>query len=371
MSKECKIGIIGDSSSLERLFGVHQRNPLSEGGIINWFYTATGAVGGVQYRVWTASLLNSNKALQNASSWVSTYDNNHDNGPEELDIIILSFSVSPSRCFMNDPAFIPAFTWADHYFGSDPSQVAVLLVPVSDSMHHTGDDGKEALITNLIAGEGAYLTKLMAAKRIKFWDNGQLLVKPQGATRSQFPAVLQEDGLKRLCDLYHLETVVERRLVVARNAPFRRNKAASGMGFIHGLVACSLIVAVAAAVLLSFRPLQRITAGFVDPKGPEEVAALRDRIETLANDNKALEDTITEISPKLENATKTIVELNARLDQVNEELTVQNKTASQAEFEKNKCQAKIETMCKTACGGERNNSPFCDDSEYCRTYKLK
>jgi hypothetical protein len=156
-----KIGIVGDSTSLGKLFGQgRQPDPLQEGRFINWQETAYAHhSGGLQCEVFTSALLDNSSNLRAASSWASAID---------LDLVVFSFSALSGRCFVSNPAFSPAFAWADGHFRERQAspQVAVLLVGAGN----VPQPSVEGLITNLVAGS-PYLEALKQAGRVHWWNS--------------------------------------------------------------------------------------------------------------------------------------------------------------------------------------------------------
>ncbi len=126
-----RTGILGDSTSLERLVGVPQQlQVLRHDGHINWVETAAmaAAVGGHHRHgvVYTSSLLDDHRELLRAASGAaSTEEGDH----LDLDLIVFSLAAA-DRCSLEDRHFKAAFQWADAYFEArnKPAQVGVLLV---------------------------------------------------------------------------------------------------------------------------------------------------------------------------------------------------------------------------------------------------
>lgn len=304
-----RTGILGDSTSLERLVGVpKQLQVLRHDGHINWVETAAMAVAvGGHHRhgaVYTSTLLDNHRELLRAASGAdSTEEGDH----LDLDLIVFSLAAA-DRCSLEDRNFKAAFQWADEYFRArnKPAQVGVLLVDyaVNKPSGPARDDDR---IIGIVAGD-PYLEALMRARRIVRWN----------ATTTALYDHDHQEGLPDLSD--DLARVLDdfcRRPMVAFQAasgsPLRRGCGGARAGsdrFVTGLLVCLLAVLVALLVLHLSPSFQALAAGALLPESAAELTRLR------------LENGECEaLTIGLQRDNELLKEINARQKKHNDELT--------------------------------------------------
>ncbi|ELR15961.1 uncharacterized protein ACA1_031590 [Acanthamoeba castellanii str. Neff] len=354
-----RTGILGDSTSLERLVGVpKQLQVLRHDGHINWVETAAmAAAEGGHHRhgaVFTSTLLDNNRELLRvASGAASTEEGDH----LDLDLIVFSFAAA-DRCSLEDRNFKAAFQWADAYFRArnKPAQVGVLLVDYAVNKPAGPARVDDDRIIGLVAGD-PYLEALMRARRIVRWN----------ATTPALDDHDHHDGLPDLSDdLARVLADFCRRPVVSLQAASGSSlrggsggARAGGDRFVNGLLVCSLAVLVALLVLHLSPSLQALAAGALLPESAAELTRLR--LENgaqeamtvgLQKDNELLKEINARQKKHNDELTKDVTDLkhrNTRLQAQVDQLTAAQLAATQTLTDRTLV---ISSLCQGCCQGE-------------------
>jgi hypothetical protein len=201
--------------------------------------------------------------------------------------VVFSFSALSGRCFVSDPAFSPAFAWADGHFRERQAspQVAVLLVGAGN----VPQPSVEGLITNLVAGS-ASLEALKQAGRVHWW-NSEL---PALADTAE--AVVGELALDQPQELseqmLHALTSLLQRPAVARlpgGSPGTRSvRSETRNRFATGFLVCCFAILLLLLAPLLFPSLEGTFVGWFLPTHSSHLADLQARASGLSNNASRL-----------------------------------------------------------------------------------